>query len=137
METLTEKYHSPSTLHNMLGVMLNRMNRTEAAIAEYRRAIELDPYCAEAYLNWGALHFSQNKLNEALCEWETVLKLDPYNQNAKHNIAVLKQTAARKGIRLGAGDAVTVKSPLPETPTRSASLPAATSSFACVRRTRG
>lgn len=93
MEDLNEKYHSPSTFHTMLGVMLNRLNRTEAAIAEYRRAIELDPRCAEAYLNWGALLEDSGKMSEAREKYQLALQAEPDNPALKALMASMQPAA--------------------------------------------
>jgi Flp pilus assembly protein TadD len=59
-----------SSLHNNLGYNLLSQKKTDAAIAEFRRAIELDPKSQIAHNNLaGALSRSASGSQEALAEW--------------------------------------------------------------------
>jgi serine/threonine protein kinase len=59
-----------ATDYNNRGVTYNNLNRSEAALADYGRAIELDPGLAQAYVNLGALWANQGHLREALPYFE-------------------------------------------------------------------
>lgn len=90
MEDLKEIYHSPSTTHTVLGGVLERMNRPEEAIAEYRRAIELDPGCVEAYLSWGVLLENSGRMSEAREKYRLALRMEPNNPLLKAHLASLQ-----------------------------------------------
>ena len=51
--------------HNGLGYVLVRQGRTEEAVAEFRRAIEIDPHFTAAYNNLAGALAKQGKLEEA------------------------------------------------------------------------
>lgn len=63
----------------MLGTMLGQLDRTEDAITEYAKAIELDSSCVEAYLNWGALLENSGKTIEAKEKYMAALEVEPDN----------------------------------------------------------
>ena len=53
-------------LHNYLGTTLRSQGYFPRAIAEYRRAIELDPNFAPAHMNLGITLFYMNKFNDSI-----------------------------------------------------------------------
>lgn len=60
----------------------------EQALAEYSRAIELDPKLAQAYYGRGNVYYRQNDYKRALAEFDQAIELDPkywaaYNERAK------------------------------------------------------
>lgn len=78
------------------------------AIGEYQKALDLDASniaarrnIAETHNNWGIYWYSMRRYNDAMREWEITLELEPNHFNAKRNLVLLKQFAARQGIKLG------------------------------------
>ncbi len=78
------------------------------AIGEYQKALDLDASnvaarhnIAETHNNWGIYWYGMRKYNDAMREWEITLELEPNHFNAKRNLVLLKQFAARQGIKLG------------------------------------
>ena len=63
--------------HNYLGVVYRRLNRSDDAVAAYRRAIKLRPDFADALLNLGIALQSQKRLEEALRFYKRALALMP------------------------------------------------------------
>ncbi len=56
--------------HNVLGVILARMNKLDEAIAEMQKAVELAPQCAECRYNLGRALAASNRFADALPQLE-------------------------------------------------------------------
>ena len=63
--------------YNGLGYVLARQGRTDEAVAEYRKAIEVDPKFVPAYNNLGELLARQGKLAEAEASYRSSLAAKP------------------------------------------------------------
>tara|TARA_R110002072_G_scaffold63662_4_gene158152 strand:+ start:1941 stop:2909 length:969 start_codon:yes stop_codon:yes gene_type:complete len=61
----------------------------ERACAEFERAIELDPRCAQAFNDLGCLRTEQGDLDRALRSFFEARRLDPSLLEAKHNHTLL------------------------------------------------
>jgi RNA polymerase sigma factor (TIGR02999 family) len=69
------------------GAMLLRpTDQMDAAIACFRKAIELDPKYAKAHFNLGITLFKQGKLDEAIACYRQAIKLDPKFAWAHNNL---------------------------------------------------
>ncbi len=75
--------------HNVLGVVLDRMGRPDAAFAEFNAAIGLDHNFAGAHNNLGRLLAERGRVPEAIAEFERVLKIDPSHVQAHYNLGAL------------------------------------------------
>lgn len=64
-------------LHNYLGTTLRSQGYFPRAIAEYRRAIELDPNFAPAHMNLGITLFYMNKFNDSIASTNKAISLNP------------------------------------------------------------
>ena len=63
--------------HYNLGNALGNQDKPDEAIAEYRRAIELDPTFAAAHVSLGNVLGDQHKLDEAIAEYRRAIELRP------------------------------------------------------------
>jgi tetratricopeptide (TPR) repeat protein len=63
--------------HFTRGMELATRGLLEEAVAEYRKAIEIDPKHARAYHGLGLALFDQNKVGEAIACYAEAIKLDP------------------------------------------------------------
>jgi tetratricopeptide (TPR) repeat protein len=63
--------------HNGLGNVYDELGRYEEAIAEYQRAIELDPKDAYPHNGLGNVYYELGRYDEALAEYERAIELDP------------------------------------------------------------
>ena len=90
-------------VHTNLGVALVWKKRPEDAIAQFRKAIEIDPGFVEAHRNLGdAYYYLQGKPGEAAAEWREVLRALPDDVPALTAIAWVLATWPAASIRNGA-----------------------------------
>ena len=75
--------------HVNRGVVLNRLNRPEEALAAYERALELQPTNADAHCNRGNLLKELGRTDEALQAYDKALKLQPDDLRAGNNRATV------------------------------------------------
>ncbi|HEX2081710.1 MAG TPA: tetratricopeptide repeat protein [Longimicrobium sp.] len=68
--------HNPS-LHNVRGALLDRMSRTEEAIAAFSSAMALDAGYAGTYVNRGLVYARTERLDDALADYDHAIRLDP------------------------------------------------------------
>jgi len=76
-------------VHNSRGKTLFDMGRTQEAIADYTKAIELDPTFAEAYINRGAAYGKLGQNNLALADFNKGVELKPESANGYFNRSIL------------------------------------------------
>jgi tetratricopeptide (TPR) repeat protein len=72
--------------HSTLAEALAQQGKLDAAIAEYRAAIRLDPGLRDAHLNLGNALMKQEKLDEAVAEYLTAVRLLPDVAVAHYNL---------------------------------------------------
>ena len=75
--------------HYNLGLALQRLNQTDAAITSYRRAIEFNPSFAEAYNNLGNIFQIQELLDEARQAYNRALAINPRLPQAQFNLGLV------------------------------------------------
>jgi superkiller protein 3 len=73
--------------HFNLGVVFAGKEQWDDAIAEYKRAIELDPKFAKAYMNLGIALAAKNRLDDAIAEYKKAIEIDPKNSDAQDALA--------------------------------------------------
>jgi len=66
-----------ASLHNNLGIALQKVGRTEEAEEEYRKASSLDSRYEKSHFNLGLLLENRGLLDEALAEYEAAAGLSP------------------------------------------------------------
>jgi superkiller protein 3 len=62
--------------HDKLGLLLRQEGRTEEALAEFRKAVEIEPANAAAHCDLGSALVALDKPDEAASEFEAALALD-------------------------------------------------------------
>jgi tetratricopeptide (TPR) repeat protein len=81
--------------HNLIGNRLWDLHKTEEAIAEYRKAIELDPREAMHHNNLGLILSDQHKTREtreAIAEYRKAIELDPRRSEPHQYLADILST---------------------------------------------
>jgi len=68
-----------ASAHYGLGYLLQLRNRLTEAIQAYRRAVDIDPYKAEAFGNLAAAYFKIGERDKSLAALKTALALEPGN----------------------------------------------------------
>lgn len=63
--------------NNKLGLAFLRRNLFDEAVAEFERAIEIEPTLTEAYLNWGRTYLQQKKYADAIAIFVRALQQNP------------------------------------------------------------
>ena len=79
-----------------LGVLLDRQGRHTEAMAEYRRAAQLEPSLAKAHVNLGVSWQRLGKVDEAMAAFREAVRLDPKLAVAQMNLGVFEANAGRR-----------------------------------------
>ncbi|MGB7566253.1 MAG: tetratricopeptide repeat protein, partial [Chitinivibrionales bacterium] len=66
---------------------LRQIGQPEAAIAQYEKAIEINPNLAETYNNLGITLARMGKTVEAIAQYKKSLEINPNKINALNNLA--------------------------------------------------
>jgi tetratricopeptide (TPR) repeat protein len=75
--------------HNILGVSLAALGRTEEAVAALRRATEINAGAASYYANLGDILRRAGRLDEASRAAERAIELQPDNPQALNNLGII------------------------------------------------
>ena len=73
------------------GTIAHGRNDTAAAVAAYRKAIDLDPAHFASHYNLSLLSLQQGNLPDALRSAESAVAIDPRSHVARYNLAVALQ----------------------------------------------
>jgi tetratricopeptide (TPR) repeat protein len=68
----------------------------ENEIAEYRRALELDPDLAPAYLNWGAALYAKGRHDEAITVYRQGIEVNPLVAGLHYSLSVALDQQGKK-----------------------------------------
>ena len=64
---------------NELGAVLVELNRSEEAVLQFKKAIELNPKFPDPYNNFAVLLAGKGKFDQAIPLWRNAIRLDPGN----------------------------------------------------------
>ena len=81
----TAKYHST------LGVFLCEQGRLDEGMAQFQKALEIDPNFAEAHYNLGNALACLRRFDEAIDQFQQALKITPDDAKARKNLGVALQ----------------------------------------------
>lgn len=87
--------------HNNLGTALMDCNQIDAAIAEYQKAVDIDPAYAKARYNLGAALFRQGKIAAAIGQWDEAIRSQPDNLLTLNQLALSLATSSEASVRDG------------------------------------
>lgn len=85
IDSLIARSPSEAIAHYVRGSIQFHLQNTEASVAAYRRAIELDPIFTDARYELGVVLAEADRKEEALAEWEAALRADPSHIDAAYN----------------------------------------------------
>ena len=74
-----------------LGRAYERVDRPEAAIAQYTALIGLDGNASKAYYRLGEVYYAQQRYQEMASAWTTLLRLQPYHREGERIRRLLQQ----------------------------------------------
>lgn len=77
MDGMVDNYPDQPLAYIGRGLILDSLNRTDEAIADYTKAIELDPENSGAYLNRAVVYTKLNNPDKAIADYTTAIELDP------------------------------------------------------------
>lgn len=80
---------------NNLGASLLEQGKVEEAIAEFQKAVELDPVYTVAQLNLAYAYDRQGRIEEAVNQYHKVIELEPGNFFAHNNLGALYDKQGR------------------------------------------
>lgn len=94
LDQALKKFPNDPVLHNFSGVLAAQQGRYGEAEAAFRKAIQLAPGYAGAYLNLGRLYQEHAAADESagrkgIQTYESLLRLDPENAEANYQLATL------------------------------------------------
>ncbi|MGA2508561.1 MAG: tetratricopeptide repeat protein [Chitinispirillaceae bacterium] len=81
--------------YNNLGLTLYKSGRTDEALAQYRKALEIKPDFAEARFNLGFLLANSGRTDEATAQYRKALEIKPGFAEARINLGVLLEDNGR------------------------------------------
>ena len=84
----------PGRIPNNLGNVLSRRDRIDEAIAQYQKALEINPDYMEAHNNLGNAFARLGRFEEAMAQYRKALEIKPDYVEAHYNLGV---TFARLG----------------------------------------
>ena len=88
--------------HNNLGAALLQKGRTDEAIAQYQKTLELMPDCVEAHYNLGLTLGQQGSALDAAAHWREAARLQPGNIVILNSLARLLAIHPDQAVRNGA-----------------------------------
>ena len=74
---------------NNLGASLLQQGKVDEAVAEFQKALALDPKYTAAHLNLGYAYDRKGQIDEAMAQYQKVIALEPGNVFAHNNLGVL------------------------------------------------
>ena len=86
-DTLAKAPHNPRPYYN-LGAILQERGQADAAIANYRKALERNPGFVEAHNNLGAALMGRGEIDAAVAHYEKALELKPGYAEAHNNLGL-------------------------------------------------
>lgn len=75
--------------HYQLGLDYSRQGLIEAAVDEFKKAIEINPNHSEAHYQMGIIYATQGMLDDAIDEFKIALKIAPNNDKAHFQLGIL------------------------------------------------
>ncbi|HVF71558.1 MAG TPA: tetratricopeptide repeat protein [Chthoniobacterales bacterium] len=91
----TASHLSPALLRNVLGIALARKGRHADAIAEYRKAIELRDYFADAYTNLATALWAKGDRSEAIEHFRKAKDIPPEDARSHLRLAMALERAGQ------------------------------------------
>jgi protein O-GlcNAc transferase len=73
----TLKFNNNADAYHILGLSFQQKRQLDKAIRYYRKAVQLNPYCSEAFFNLGLIFHDRGQVDDAIANYERYLQLNP------------------------------------------------------------
>ncbi|MCJ7538112.1 MAG: tetratricopeptide repeat protein, partial [Desulfobacterales bacterium] len=77
------------TVHNNIGVVLEKQGRIDEAIIHYEKALQIHPGYVDAHMNLGSALYSLGKYMKAIEHYQESIKLHPGSAAARFNLGIV------------------------------------------------
>ncbi len=77
-----------SVAHMNAGICAKNQNKTDVAIREFEKSLNINPDIAKIWYNYGNLYFDNNKFAEAVEKYEVAIQRNSQYGNAWHNLTI-------------------------------------------------
>jgi tetratricopeptide (TPR) repeat protein len=74
--------------HNNLGLALSQKGKVDEAIAQFQKALQINPDSAQAHNNLGAALFQKGNVDEAIAHYRMALQINPDYMEAQNNLGL-------------------------------------------------
>ena len=79
------------------GEVLREAGQLDAALAEFNRALEINPDYVDAYLGVGSVERDRRQYQEARSTYQTAVRLDGFNFDARYYLGLMQQVLGETG----------------------------------------
>jgi len=80
---------NPSLAHQRYAIFLVSMRRFDEAIAEDKRALQLDPLNVHANNRLGEVFLMQGQYDKGLTQWGKSLEIEPHDSEVRADVRVV------------------------------------------------
>jgi tetratricopeptide (TPR) repeat protein len=84
---MTVSSYAADEAYNNRGIAYAGKKQYDEAVADYSRAIGLDPVFDKAYTNRGNAYWHLGQFEKSFADYQTAIKLNPDDSNAYYNVA--------------------------------------------------
>ncbi len=109
IQAITTTNGMDADIHNFIGLCYQALEDFEASVVAIGKAISLDPYDANYYVNRGLSEASQGNHQKALADFQTALSLEPNHPIAQFNLT--KELELSENLELAAYDEIILRNP--------------------------
>ena len=75
-----------ATRHNNRGLNYYKQGKLDTAIAEFKKALEINPGLIEARNNLGNAYHDQGNLTDAIAEYQKAIEINPNDAETHYNL---------------------------------------------------
>ena len=91
LSSVIQRNQSDPQAYNMRGTVFGQAGRNEEALADFNKAIGLDPNFTQAYANRGLINRKTGRLDAAIADYDKALQYDPNDAFSLNNRGIAKR----------------------------------------------
>ena len=88
-DALKQKIKTETALYLFKGIAYYDKRMYDEAVAEFKKAIEVNPNLAEAHNSLGAAYANKGMLDEAIAEYKKTIEINPNHDMAHNNLGIV------------------------------------------------